>query len=173
MKKARILTAVLVSLATAGLCAPPAVFATMPQETGVVDVALMDGGVLLGQVVNTQGTAVAKTSVVLRDGERPVAMPQTGEDGYFAVKGLRPGVYHVAVGQGQGTYRVWAPGTAPPNAHRGALIVTGDEIARGQFGGGGLSALLANPWVLAGIVATAVAVPVAIHNSNHSSPASP
>lgn len=139
----------------------------------MTDVALLDGGVLVGQVVDPHGIAAAGAPVALRYQNRDVAVAQTEAKGYFAVKGLRAGVYQVASGQGHGIYRLWAPGTAPPTAHRGILIVRGDQLARGQFGGGGMKALFANPWIVAGVVATAVAVPVAIHNAQDSSPSSP
>ena len=41
--------------------------------------------------------------------------------------------------------------------------------AGGQAGGWGLGSLLSSPWVIGGAVATAVAVPVAVHNTQDSS----
>ncbi|MBN2023887.1 MAG: hypothetical protein JW809_13980 [Pirellulales bacterium] len=116
---------------------------------------------------------MADVPVVLRHQNRDVAMPKTDAKGYFAAKGLRAGVYQMAASEGRGTYRLWAPGTAPPTAHQGALIVNHGPLARAQYGGGGLKAMFANPWIVAGVVATAVAVPVAVHNSQRSSPVSP
>jgi len=54
------------------------------------------------------------------------------------------------------------PGTAPPAAQPGALLVAGKGPVRGQTGPIGY--WLGNPWVLAALVAVAVTVPVAIHN---------
>ena len=175
MKKARILTGALVSLATLGLCLPSAAFAAKPSpQSPAVDVALMKGGVLVGQVVNPQGTAVVDAPVLMQHQGKTLATPRTGKQGYFAMKDLRPGVYQISASKGQGVYRLWAPGTAPPTAKKGALLVSGDGVARGQFGGGGLKAMLANPWIVGAIVATAVAVPVAIHNAdNGDDPSSP
>jgi hypothetical protein len=174
MKRTRTFTTVMVSLATLGLCLPPSAFASEVSQPKAVDVALSDGGVLVGQIVDAQGAGVGKTAVVVQYQGKDVASPQTSKEGYFAVKGLRPGVYQLASAQNQGTYRLWATGTAPPTAQKGALLVAGDGVTRGQLGAGGLKTFLANPLVIAGIVATAVAVPVGLHNSgSHHHPASP
>jgi hypothetical protein len=174
MRKARIVTGVLATLATLGLCLPPTTFAGETSRRAVaVDVALMDGGVLVGQVVDSQGGGIENAPVLLRQEGKSLANPRTGTQGYFALKDLRPGVYHLASTKSEGAYRLWAPGTAPPTAQKGALLVANDGVVRGQLGQGGLKAVLANPWVVAAIVATAVAVPVAVHNSHHDSSHSP
>jgi len=174
MKRCRVLTGLLVWLAVVGLCAPPTVLAAVGSKPVPHDVALLEGGVLVGQVVNEQGVAKAGVPVVLQLQDRSVASPRTDGHGYFAVRGVRAGVYHIASNNGHGAYRLWAPGTAPPTAQRGALVVDGAPVARGQYGGGkGFPALFANPWIVAGVVATAVAVPVAVHNSQRSTPTSP
>ncbi len=67
----------------------------------------------------------------------------------------------MSAGQGVGIYRLWAPETAPPAAGKSALIVSDATAVRGQATR--LGQFLANPLVIAGIVATAVAVPVAVH----------
>jgi len=130
----------------------------------VVDIALADGGVLHGQVVDLQGSGVTGVPVSVKDKDRDVAGTTTTADGRFAVQGLKGGVYQVAAGQGQGVFRLWTSKAAPPSAQKDAIVYT-------QFGsGGGLKMLLANPIVIAGVVATAVAVPIAVANSRPSSP---
>jgi hypothetical protein len=175
MSRTRMLGGIMAFLATLGLCVPPSAFAAAasPQITPV-DTELMGGGVLVGQVVNAQGVGVENATVSLRSESKSLLAPPTGKQGYFAIRNLQPGVYLLTAANGQGICRLWAPGTAPPNAQKGALIVTGDGVARGQLGAGGLKTFFANPWVIAAIVATAVAVPVAIHNSDsHDRPHSP
>ena len=88
----------------------------------------------------------------------------------FAFKGLQQGVYQVVAAKGHQAYRVWPEKIAPPSAQPGALIVAGNGTVRGQLGMRGFRNLLANPWVVAAIVATAIAVPVAIHNRTPSTP---
>ncbi len=158
-------------LAVVGCCLPQVALAARPsnnQKPVIADVQLQEGGVLLGQVVTPQNTAVAATDVVLLSGKKQLAVGKTDKQGYFAFSRLPRGVYQVAAAKGYGAYRVWTPKTAPPSARKGALIVAGTNTVRGQNGIASFRNFLANPIVIAGIVATAIAVPVAIHNSNRS-----
>jgi len=190
MKGMGVIQGVLVLLAAAAICLPQpalAAGAAVDQTPVVIDVALQSGGLLLGQVVNPQGIGLAKVPVSIRDRGREVATTQTDNRGRFAVRGLRTGVYQLVTTEGHGTYRLWQPGTAPPTSQQGVLLVAGQKTVRGQCpdcgepscgepecatpGRRGLALWLANPWVVAGIVGTAVAVPVSIHNADR--PTSP
>jgi hypothetical protein len=180
MKSVRIVRGVMVSLATLGLCMPHVAFAVeLAPAPAVVDVALADGGVLHGQVVNLQGAGIAGTPVTVKAQNHTVAATTTATNGTFGVKGLRGGVYQVATVQGQGIYRLWTAGTAPPAAQNTAVVYSQNVPNGGALdanavvyaqGAGGMKMLLANPIVIAGIIATAVAVPVALANSHHGSP---
>jgi len=175
MKTRRIVNGVMVSLAAIGFLLPQPLVAGNPAPaSAVVDVALRDGGVLIGQVVDEQGAAMENVGVSLRYQDRDLVASKTTKEGYFAFKGLRGGVYQIVAARGHGVYRVWSPGTAPPAAQEGALVVSDNTVVRGQQDGcgcpGGFRAFITNPLVIAGIVATAIAVPVAIHNSHHHEP---
>jgi hypothetical protein len=171
MKTRRIVNGVMVSLAAIGFLLPQPLVAGSPApKSAVVDVALRDGGVLIGQVVNEQGAAQANVPVSLRYQDRDLAAAKTTKEGYFAFKGVRGGVYQLVAAKGHGVYRVWSPGTAPPAAQEGAMVVSDDTVVRGQQSCGGFRSFICNPLVIAGIVATAIAVPVAIHNSQHHAP---
>ena len=164
---------VLVSLAVVGFCLPQPVLGAAVvtgKQPVVIDVALMGGGVLIGQVVDSQGTPLKAASVSLRDQRQEIATTKTDDNGYFAVRGLSGGMYEIVAAEGRGQYRLWAPGTAPPAARQGALLVSGSETVRAQYCGA-MRFWLSNPWVIAGIVATAVAIPVAMHNAER--PSSP
>ena len=169
MKGAAVIQRVVVCMAVVGVCMPQLAMASMPQNdpARVTDVQLLAGGVLVGQVVTPQNTPVAQTSVTLQSAGQKISVGKTDKSGYFAFKGLHCGVYQLAAAKGHGSYRVWAEGTAPPSAQmqKGALVVAGQETVRGQNGMRTVRNFLANPIVIAGIVATAIAVPVAIHNS--------
>ena len=166
MKRGRLFRGVFVSLALVGLCLPEVALAAEQAPAPVVtDIALADGGTLHGQLVDLRGGGVAGAPVSLRAQDREVANTTTTTDGRFQVQGLQGGVYQVAAGQGNGTYRFWTPGTAPPAAQKGAIVYTGSG-----GGGGGLKSFLSNPLVIAGIVATAIAVPVALNNMPSASP---
>jgi hypothetical protein len=169
MRTGKVSRSVAILLATLGMCLPQvalagAPIAATPTAPAVVDIALADGGVLHGQLVDLESGKVASVPVSVRAQNQEVARTATASDGRFSVKGLRGGVYQVAAGQGQGIYRLWTAKGAPPSAQKNALVYTQSG------GGGGLKMLLANPIVIAGVVATAIAVPVAIANSSHASP---
>ena len=171
MKGTTLIQRVAVCVAVVGLCVPQVALAATPsanQTPVVTDVKLQEGGVLLGQVVTPQNTAVVGTDVVLLSGKKQLAVSKTDKQGYFAFSRLPRGVYQVAAANGYGAFRVWTSKTAPPKARKGALVVAGSNTVRGQNGMSSFRNFMANPIVIAGIVATAIAVPVAIHNSNRS-----
>jgi hypothetical protein len=172
MRSGRLIRSMAVLLATLGMCLPQVALAATPTATtpptpAVVDIAMADGGVLHGQVVDLQNRNVANVPVSVRAQDKEVARATTANDGRFAVQGLRGGVYQVAAGQGQGVYRVWTAKAAPPSAQNNAIVYTQNG---GDGSGGTLKMLLANPIVIAGLVATAIAVPIALANSSSSSP---
>ncbi len=167
MSHGALVRTVLVSLATLGLCLPELAFASPPPPVpAVVDIALADGGVLHGQVVDLQGgRAATNVPVSVKAQDREIARAVTTADGRFSVPGLRGGVYQLVAGDGQGVYRMWAPKTAPSSAQNNAIVYTQCPQPRSTA-----KMLLANPIFIAGVVATAVAVPVALANSGHASP---
>lgn len=167
MKIGRFIRGAMTALATLGLCLPAVADSPKPTPPAVVDIAMADGGVLHGQVVDLQGTNTTGVPVTVRDQNQQIVRTTTAKDGRFTVQGLRGGVYQVAAGEGQGVYRLWTAQAAPPSAQKSAIVYTQNG---GGMGAGGLKMFLANPLVVAGIVATAVAVPVAVANSTPSSP---
>ena len=172
MNRTRLQWGVLV-LACLGMVVPaPLVRAAVGgQGLAATDVRLRPGGVLWGQVVDANGKPRPATSVTLRQAGREVAGTTTDAGGYFLAEGLRGGTYEIVANHSRGIYRTWTPETAPPSARTAALLVDGGEGIRGQTGP--IAYWLGNPWVLAGIAAIAVAVPVAIHNQRAGRVASP
>ena len=154
----------------------------------VPDVALDAGGTLHGRVVDVQGNPLGGTAVAIRHLDRELARTISDESGRFRLTGLRGGVYGIVAGQSGTVFRLWIPNTAPPSAQPAALVVVGGEqtLAQGGCGPWGcdpsrparqtcdrLKCWLANPLVIAGIIATAVAIPVALHNARDHEPRSP
>jgi len=170
MSGTRLIQSVAVCLATIGICLPQLAFAAAPQ-TGqgpvVTDVRLHESGALIGQVVTPENRPVPGVQVVLQTAGRQLAVGQSDNNGYFAFNGLQNGVYQLVTPKGHAVYRVWTHVTAPPSAQLGALVVEGDSTVRGNYPGyaRGFRNLMANPWIVAAIIAAAVAIPVAIHNS--------
>lgn len=189
MKSAGIFKGMVMCLAALGVCLSGAAFAAPPAAKPVVhDVALASGGMLEGQLVDAQGSPMADVGVTLMLEQRSLGVAQTDAQGRFAFRGVRGGVYQLTAASGTGSYRLWALGTAPKGTSSVALMTAGEPVVRGQGYGNGYyyqyqhshsqlgraKFLLANPWVVSGIVATAVAVPVGIHNAGSGdTPASP
>jgi len=160
MKRAGIVKGFVAWLAAAGILAAQPLWAVGPSDaSSVSDIALREGGVLVGQVVDPQGIPKANLPVTLLAGQQELGVGRTDASGYFAFSGLQGGVYQVGTSQRQETLRVWTPSAAPPAAQPGALIVDGTELARGQFGYARFC--LSDPWVYGPLIATAVAVPTA------------
>lgn len=146
----------------------PAASIISPQNT-IQDVSLHDGGVFTGTVLDENGAGRAATPVVvLRKDGQVVAKTETDAKGEFTVSKMNGGVYQVQSSSGAGIYRVWAPGTAPPSAQEMAVVSPNPEVVRGQYAGNGALGWLANPWVLAGLVAAAIAIPLALDDDDAS-----
>ncbi len=189
MKSSGIFKGMIMCLAALGICLSGAAFAAPPTTKPVVhDIALQSGGLLEGQVVDAQLVPKAGVDVILLLEQRSLAKAQTDAQGKFAFRGVPGGVYQLTAANGTGTYRLWAPDTAPKDTNKIAFLTAGDAVVRGQHHNNGytyqyqhshshlgrMKFLLCNPWVVSGIVATAVAVPVGIHNADSGgSPASP
>lgn len=168
MRRSQSLSALVVWFAIAVACFPQIAAAAPPQSpfSPVTDVVLRGGGVLLGQVVQPQGSPVANLPVSLvRDGKK-LAPASTNTAGYFAFSGLKTGTYQVVTPTDVGTYRVWTAETAPPGAQPGILIVNGQGAVRGQYDARTYAGMIGKPLVLGGLVAAAIAVPVALSNAN-------
>ncbi len=131
--------------------------------TQVLDVALDAAGCLHGQVTNQDGAPLAHVHVFVSQQQRQVGATMTDSDGWFSLAGLRGGVYQIEASHSQVTWRVWASGAAPPSAHRAALIVAGGDTVRGQ---NGARRFVIPTLILAGLIGTAIAVPIAVSNAN-------
>jgi len=154
------------AVACLGTMLPPSAFAASPIAPAT-DVALRSGGLLVGQVVDPQGLAKAGTVVLIRQGEHEVVRTTTDANGVFAAQGLRGGHYQLQTQDGACDCRLWAADTAPPAARPAALVVSGNEVVRGQFGPAAsmVGWMKAHPFITAGFVAAAIATPLAFIDS--------
>lgn len=100
--------------------------------SAVLDVELATDGALTGEVFNMKGEPVKNAVISVRLGRNEVAQARSNEDGTFKVKDLKPGVYHVVAGTGQGLYRVWSTKAAPPKAMAKVKIVSDRTVIRAQ-----------------------------------------
>ena len=159
-----------VSLATLGMVFPQAqLLADDPQtparpaakalQTAVTpDVALTTGGTLSGRVVDHTGKVIEGAQVTVRQGKTEVSKTVTNKDGVYSFQNIKGGVYQVASGNTEGTFRVWAERTAPPVAKEHALLVMGENGARGQFGAVDPTLVLLTGGVIASVVLSALAL---------------
>lgn len=162
MRSFRITHSVAAAVACLGIILPHAAFAAGPTPGGISDVALHEGGTMVGAVYTAQGLPERGALVSLQTSGREVARTTTDEHGRFTATGLKGGIYRVATVDGVAMYRAWAAGTAPPVAEKAALVVTGSQdVARGKLGGLGLGGWMCNPWIQAAILGAAVAAPLA------------
>lgn len=159
---------------------PASAFAAAPAPAVTNDVALRTGGLLLGQVVDQQGVAKAGIPVSIQFAGKEVVSTTTDSNGVFAAKGLRGGQYQLLTPQGGSVCRLWAADTAPPAARPAALVVFGDQVVRGQGevppcppSGGPMNSwvgwMKAHPYLVAGTVAAAIAIPLALADDDFDS----
>ena len=117
------------------LAATPEVKTENPeQQPMLTDIALQEGGILVGRLANPNGKPLDQQKIVVRQNQQVVAEVTTGKNGQFVVKGLRGGIYQIASQRGAGNFRAWANNTAPPSAKQFAFLVENDGVVRGQFG---------------------------------------
>ena len=164
MKVSKMIRVCIVALTCFGFLSADLARAAGPAVVKVRDVALQSAGVLKGQVVNQQGAPQTGTQVAAVQNGQTLAVANTDQAGRFEMANLSGGVYELRTAANSEVYRFWAPRTAPPVAQDGVLLVSDSNVALGQhgYGNGGALGFLANPWVLAGIVAAAIAIPLAV-----------
>lgn len=167
MKTVNFCKGLAMGLACMGAVVPQQVFAAGPvvgqvaSQNQIADVALTNG-TLAGKVVNANGELLSGSVVKVSMGNKEVATVVTSQSGEFAVNNLSSGIYQVSTGTNQASVRVWEGQFAPPAAKDDVLLVNeGTLNARGQ-------SCWRNPKTLiigGTLIAAAIAIPVALHNS--------
>lgn len=128
----------------------------------VSDVALMPGGVLAGQVVDAAGQPLAGEAIVVQQSDREPVSIRSDERGQFRLSGMNAGLCRIEYGESVLACRCWSPRTAPPAATKELLLITGDPVERGQCC---IGDLISGPVLIGLIIAAAVVIPIAVHNS--------
>ena len=159
------------AVACLGMIVPSAWSAEAPAQPAAasLDVSLGAEGLFRGQLLDAQGVAQKGVEVAMLYNGREVVRTTTDENGAFAAKGLRGGEYQVVAMNQAASYRLWNAGQAPPAARPSALMIANTNVVNGQYSGGVLNWMKMHPLIVAGVVATAVAVPVAINASDDDS----
>lgn len=171
MKISKTFRAAVVALTCLGVIVPRGSIAAeavivdgIPVSQQVENLELQQG-LLIGGLVDAAGKGVEDAPVVIGQNGKPVAELRTDSEGRFAATGLKPGVYQVVSHGAVTTYRVYEQGQAPAEAKKGVIHQVDPQIARGA-GHGGLLGILANPLVLALIIAAAIAIPLALDDDD-------
>jgi hypothetical protein len=163
MKPNKFFQATVCAFSSAGLLMPQArLLAATPDAPAhvqpaapmVLDVALAEGGLFRGQVVDSAGQPVAEAPVAVFYEGKEVAKTTSDADGNFAINSIKCGPHAVISGEHGGLCRMWTAQTAPPSANKRVLIVKGTPQVRGQGLGGGGGLLMLG--VLGGIIAGGV-----------------
>ncbi|HUQ72620.1 MAG TPA: carboxypeptidase-like regulatory domain-containing protein [Planctomycetaceae bacterium] len=166
MKSLGLIRAAAASLAAVGVLCPqlPALAQSGAPQTRVVAKAdaklaadiVMQEGQFAGRVVDHQGTPQQNREVLVKQGDKQVAKVKTDDKGVFNVKNLRPGTYTATAENTVGNFRVWNEQTAPPSAKGHALLVLGQNGARGQFGCVDPTLILLTAGVIAAVIISAI-----------------
>lgn len=136
-----------------------------PIHSRINDVELMSGGTLAGQVVDSAGQPLAGVAIVVRQSTGEPITSRSDHDGRFRLSGLAAGVSQVAFGENAIACRCWSPNTAPPLAAKEVLLTASESVERGQRP---IADLLSGPVLIGLIIAAAIAIPIAVHNSQKS-----
>jgi hypothetical protein len=162
----RFLKGAAVCLATMGIVMPhaPAMADNTPARpaakvqkgTSLPDVSLTTGGTLSGRVVDHTGKVIEGAQVTLRQDKKEVSTTVTNKEGIYSFRNLKGGVYEVSSGNTDGIFRVWAEKTAPPSAKEHALLVMGENGARGQFGCCDPTLIILTAGVIAAVILSAI-----------------
>lgn len=125
-------------------------------KTSVLDISMSQDGVFAGRVVDHAGSPAVRAEVVISQGKKEVAKTTTDASGVFTVSGLKGGVYDVSSGNTVGQYRVWTESAAPEASKEQALLILGENGARGQFGAAGGGIVIIAAAVIASVIISAI-----------------
>jgi hypothetical protein len=172
-KQLRVCRAVTVSLACVAWLLPVHEIAAAPPipgaaTTGVmIDVRLDPWGAVRGRLLDAGGQPLANRPVVLQQADGASLAAQTDVGGGFVLHRVSAGVHRLTVGDETVNCRVWTHAAAPPSAADQLTVVAGQTIIRGQQP---FSAIFTNPLFIGLVIAAAIAIPIAVHNSQSDRP---
>ncbi len=155
-----------------GRSAEPGVRSAPQHALQALDLRLNEAHRLDGQLVDSEGQPRASVEIELWNQGQLVQRTITSPEGGFQFQPPRGGTYQVITDGTGCVVRVWQPQAAPPSAKSSLLLVQG-PLVRGQYRptqtgiapglyDGKVMKALSNPWVFGGLVAAAIAVPIAI-----------
>ena len=166
-------------LLTVALLAQPAMAAEVAasRQAKAVDVTLQEHGTLIGQCLSENGKPLVDAKVRLTTARGVEAVARTDATGTFAFRGVQ-GAVLIESPQAETMVRCWSEAAAPPKAAKALMLVANQPVLRGQqMASPGLQSAISrsksffsNPVYVAGVVTTAVAIPVAFNNVDDEDP---
>lgn len=165
----RIVKGAAVGLATLGLVVPqtpaladspkPAPLTTKStMAPRVPDIVMTAPGTVSGRVCDHNGKVLDGAKVELKQDNKTIATAMTNKDGVYSFSNVKGGTYRMSSGNTEGIFRVWNEKTAPPTAKGHALLVMGENGARGQFGSIDPTLVVLTAGVIAAVVLSAIAI---------------
>lgn len=132
----------------------------------IADVRLDGEGRLLGLLVDGDGVPMGRRELTLRKLQPKTApvVVQTDAAGRFTSERLSGGLYEIRLDRRGQVVRLWEKQAAPPKALPALLVVAEDATVRGQRRVG--EVLNSETLVLGGLVAAAIAIPLAVSGSD-------
>lgn len=127
------------SLLTSAVAAPPTVhvarasrglLAQLPVPA-LRDIALQERNTLHGQVVDSEGMALANYEVWIAREEGSILKTRTDAAGRFVVPELEAGTYRIDTAAGGGKFRLWEAKKAPTSVPSNVLLVVNSRAAAG------------------------------------------
>jgi hypothetical protein len=97
----------------------------------VRDIALQERNTLHGQVVDSEGMALANYEVWIAREEGSILKTRTDAAGRFVVPELEAGTYRIDTAAGGGKFRFWEAKKAPANVPSNVLLVVHSRPAAG------------------------------------------
>ena len=177
------------TLATIGLVVGPAVAVEPPTNSALtpltseslLDVVLDSSGNLRARLLDTTSQPISGRRVEVVKNGLPIAHAETDALGRLIVPGLTGGVYQLRTAQSTCVFRVWTQEAAPPSAVTDVAMTEVGMVVRGQgacecgsctscTGTAPVGFAPAEPIMIAALLAAAIAVPIAVHNSGSDSP---
>ena len=143
---------------------PPTAVAKTASATTGFDVELSSTGRFHSQVVDTSGQPKVNETIRLLHRGEVVGAVRTNASGEASFDGVRGGVHQISVGESIAVVRCWRAETAPPIAQKSLLLVSDGKTIRGQHH---ISHMVTNPIFLGAALIAALAIPIAINNSDN------
>ena len=159
--------------------------------TRIPDVRLNSDGLFVAQLVSNTGQPLSSRQLKISSREKLLTAVTTSPSGRVAVRGLNGGVFQIDYADQSTIFRLWTANAAPPNAASELMIVQNRPVARAQCdcevpcdggcdvgvvapdGPNPFSGILGQEPIMIGLlVAAAIAIPIAVHNSGDSDDAS-